>query len=115
MNCSRESLTGEECTTATHDLMRANVALFKACTRNHQEWAGLLTAECRNCDSTLALPFCFLCRKPCPATDALEWNPDGSIAHFGCVARVMVASTGTRFVIVVGKKSAREFVSGGQS
>ncbi len=101
------------CTTATHDLMRAHVSLFEASTMNRKEWDGVVLGECRNCGSTLGLPICFLCPKPCSARDANPWG-DG-VAHFACISKLALSTAETRFVIVVGGGKAREFVRGGDS
>lgn len=99
------------CDQATHEALKADVALFKAGTVNAQQWCGLLTAECSapGCASTLALPLCRLCREACPSTDALPWGrEDGDVAHVACVMEQMVGSARTKFVIYVGGGKAVE-------
>lgn len=102
-----EAPAPKRCTQADHDAMKATVDLFKASTVNHQQWAGLLTAECSECSSTLALDVCPICTHPCAGGDHLPWD-DGE-AHFECVARLMVAGRRGKFVILAGKTTAREY------
>ena len=53
------------CTAASHAAIQMSVALFKHCTNGRQAWAGLMTGQCLECQSTLALPMCSLnCGEP---------------------------------------------------
>lgn len=98
------------CTAATHEDLKADVDVFLAHTKGHQPWAGLLTAECRACESTLALYLCVICTKPCPSEDCLPIpHREDEHGHFACVAQKALATGQTKFVIVVGGGKAREF------
>lgn len=99
------------CTHETHDALRADVALFEEKTTGREAWAGLLTGQCTECLSTIALPLCALCPDPCPSGDALPWGPEGEgrVAHFGCAAKALVHGRRGKFVIVVGAGQAKEF------
>lgn len=97
------------CTLATHDALKADVALFEESTTGRQTWAGLLTGQCSSCSSTLALHVCMLCMQPCASTDSIPWSGEDDVVHFGCLAERMLATGRTKFVVVVGGGQAREF------
>ncbi len=99
------------CSREEHDAIRTRVDYFMLETKDHERWLGLLTGQCVLCNSTLALPLCSLgCGEACPSTDALPWGGEDEVAHFSCVARVMLSTAKTRFVIVTGQGTARGFV-----
>jgi hypothetical protein len=99
------------CIQAEHNAIKERVEFFMLETRRHEEWLGLLTGECVECGSTLSLQCCAICAEPCATSDALPWGKkeDETVAHFSCVARAMLAKHRTKFVIVTGKATAREF------
>ncbi len=55
---------------------------------------------------------CVICGEACATTDALPFGPpaDETVAHFECVARLLVAGKRVgKFVVLVGGGRAREF------
>lgn len=99
------------CGHGEHDAIRSRVEYFRLETRDHQKWNGMVTGQCVECGSTLALQCCALCGEACPTTDALPWGPpaDEDVAHFECAARVLVEGKRIgKFVIIVGGGKARE-------
>ncbi len=103
----------KSCIQAEHLAIKERVEFFMLETTGHQRWAGLLTGQCKECQSTLALQLCLVCSEPCASVDALPWgNPeDERVGHFACIARTMLEGRKVgKFVILVGKGTAREFV-----
>lgn len=96
----------KRCAPGSHDIIKADVDLFKASTTGGQSWAGIYTAECRECHSTLALRLCLMCDEPCDTRDELPWGKpeDERVCHFGCAAKVVLArNRGRKFVVLVGR------------
>ena len=104
------------CSQSFHDHLKADANRFFECTvpLAHAPFSvdGAIYRNCM-CGSTLALPECALCGAACGTEDRIPYllkSGGEGFAHFGCVAeRVMEDNPGTRFVIVAGKATAREF------
>jgi hypothetical protein len=100
-----------DCLPAEHAAIKERVEYFLLETDGHQQWAGLLTGQCKVCFSTLALECCAICTTPMPTTDMLPWGEPSEErhVHFECGVRLLVTGRRGRFVILAGKTVAKEF------